>query len=114
MIEIKSTIKINGQEACLFKRSLTIYFILMLVHRFRNDCTNALVYESGCAGLKNSAQPAAPVSLNHTPGSASYAISTVIYKTMCCLSFPEKQDKYLKKQQCIEMEKLCKKIYKSS
>ena len=42
MIEIKSTIKINGQEACLFKRSLTIYFILMLVHRFRNDCTTHL------------------------------------------------------------------------
>ena len=39
MIEIKSTIKINGQEACLFKRSLTIYFILMLVYRFRNDYT---------------------------------------------------------------------------
>ena len=42
MIEIKSTIKINGQEACLFKRPLTIYFILMLVHRFRNDCTTHL------------------------------------------------------------------------
>lgn len=42
MIEIKSTIKINGQEACLLKRSLTIYFILMLVHRFRNDYTTHL------------------------------------------------------------------------